>query len=130
MNRVILGGQLVGEPRLAYLPCRMAIARLRLRAVRPRRDGLGDAVMDEIDCFAFRDLAEALALWGAAGVPVSLEGRLIPGMLLDECERPLRGCHVWIDRACALAPLPDPPPSLAALPNGASAPEQGPGEIA
>jgi hypothetical protein len=116
MNRVILGGQLVGEPRLAYLPCRMAIARLRLRAVRPRRSELGEALLDEIDCFAFRDLAAALAPYGAAGVPVSLEGRLIPGLLLDERERPLRGCHVWIDRAAVLAPLAEPLSSPAAVP--------------
>jgi hypothetical protein len=65
-----------------------------------------EAVADELGCFAFRELARELETWGDPGRRINLEGRLVTGIFLDGDGNPLRGCHVLMESAYFLDPLP------------------------
>ena len=129
MNRVILCGWFVEPPRLAYTACGIPIVRLRLGVPRLCRHGQGEAVMDELDLFAFPDVVGPLTVWDATGRPVGLEGRLLPGVLWDEEGELLPGAHVWVDRLSLLDVLPGRfLPGTAPTPVAAAAPPVKEGE--
>ncbi|MFN3650391.1 MAG: single-stranded DNA-binding protein [Armatimonadota bacterium] len=74
MNRVVLCGRLTTRPKRSYTPCGIAVAEFRLLVLRedPRDPTSGE----EVDCIAFRQVAEELTDWGERSHRVNLEGRL------------------------------------------------------
>ena len=113
MNRVVLSGRLAGPPKIAYTPCGITVAVLRLLVPRNGHGGLKDprkeAVVDEIDCIAFREPAVELGTWGERDCRVNLEGRLRLDTYQDECGRRVRGPRVYVDHVYPVDPILDPP---------------------
>lgn len=105
MNRVVLCGRLVERPKLAYTPAGVAVACLQLQVPRAGPDGNPEVQTDEIDCVAFREVADNLALWGERGDLINLEGQLRRDTWRDASNRKLRGLRVYVDHAYFVDPL-------------------------
>ena len=124
MNRVVLSGRLAGRPKIAYTPCGITVAILRLLVPRNGNGGLKDprkeTAVDEVDCIAFREPAVELGTWGERDCRVNLEGRLRLDTYQDETGRKIRGLRVYVDHVCPVDPIPDPP--LTTRPRGGQPP--------
>ena len=115
MNRIVLCGRLAGPPKIAYTPCGVPVATLRLlvsrtrkREQREQKDPVKEEVVDEIDCVAFREIAIELHAWGGRDLRVNLEGRLHQDEYQDESGRKVRGPRVYVDHAYAADPTLEP----------------------
>jgi single-strand DNA-binding protein len=108
MNRVVLSGKLAGPPKLAYTPCGVPVATLRLRVPRPAKNPPREPALDELDCVAFRDTAIELTTWGERDTRVNVEGRLREEWYQDESGRRIHGVRVHLDCAYEVDPVTDP----------------------
>lgn len=99
MNRVVLCGRLADRPRLAYTTAGVPVATLRLQVARDDPNGTGGKATDDIDCVAFREIADTLAQWGEGGDQINLEGRLRRDTWRDATNRRQHGLRVHVDQA-------------------------------
>jgi single-strand DNA-binding protein len=126
MNRVVLCGRLTGRPKRSYTPCGIAVAEFRLLVL--REDPRDPTPGDEIECVAFRQVAEELTDWGERSHRVNLEGRLRLEVLRTGDARQAKALKVFVERAYFVDPVKDVTPApLRALPESPSAPTGSPG---
>ena len=131
MNRVVLCGRLTSRPKRSYTPCGLAVAEFRLLVL--REDPRDSNPADEIDCVAFRQVAEELTEWGERSHRVNLEGRLRIDPLRSGDSRlgdprQAKVLKVFVERAHFVDPVKDVvPTALPAPPENPTAPAGHPG---
>lgn len=76
LNRIVLIGRLVADPRLQFTQSGIAVANMRIAVDRPYTNKKGEREADFIDIVCWRQLAETVANHLSKGRLIAVDGRL------------------------------------------------------